>query len=138
MKTILPIAVLGSLLMSSCASLVAFNAQYNTDVTEPEVTYAAPKSSVVTEAPAEESQVVTSDTETVTNDAETVVSEPSTSDFYDDDYYYSRRLMTSYDPTWDVSFRIGGPWWSVGYYPFGYHYYNDYYYCINCDIIIFK
>ena len=46
MKTILPIAVIGSLLMSSCASLVAFNAQYNTDVTQPEVVYAAPQSYV--------------------------------------------------------------------------------------------
>ena len=103
------------MIFASCASLVTFNARY-TDVTEPDVVYAAP-SNGTTAAP---ETTVESDESSIANSDE----------FYEDDHYYSRRLMTSYDPTWDVSFRIWGPSWYLGYYPYSYryYYYNDYYY----------
>ena len=111
MKTILPILILGATICTSCASLVAFNAQY-TEPASNNVTYAAPASTVQTEADSTEASM------------------EAATEFYDDDYYYSRRLMSSYDPTWDVSFRIGGPYWSIGYgyYPYRYYYGYDYWY----------
>ena len=96
MKRFLLLSVLSIMMFASCASLVTFNARY-TDVTEPDVVYAAP-SNGTTAAP---ETTVESDESSIANSDE----------FYEDDHYYSRRLMTSYDPTWDVSFRIWGPSW---------------------------
>ena len=107
MKTNVLLMIFGAAMLTSCASVVSFNERYTSlDVTEPNAVYASPSTS----GTQSDSQVYDS--------AAAEENYAASEEFFDDDHYYSRRLMTSYDPTWDVSFRIGGPYFSIGYYPF--------------------